>query len=68
MDKLSEREDKIFAQRDKIEKEIARTAGVKLTPLQLLRLRQLFSDFERCEKAITHIQETMDELKEVVTA
>jgi len=65
---LKERESLYYSKRDSIEKEINRVLGIELQALQLLRVRQLVSDFERYEKAIENVEERVKELRQVVTA
>jgi hypothetical protein len=65
---LKERESLYYSKRDGIEKEINRVLGIELQALQLLRVRQLVSDFERYEKAIENVEERVKELRQVVTA
>jgi hypothetical protein len=66
--KLNERESLFYSKRDEIEKEINRVLGIELQALQLLRIRQLISDFEKYETAIQNIEEDRRELRQVVTA
>lgn len=66
LEMLREREDKIFAERDKIENAISEIAGVKLNGTQMLLLRSHFEHLEKCDKTIENIHEERYELNQAV--
>lgn len=66
IEELTQREEKIFAQRDEYERKISEVIGSELSSLQFLQLRQLFADVEKCEQGIERIQERIKDLSEAV--
>lgn len=66
IEELRKREEKIFDQRDGYERKISEIIGSELSSSQLLQLKQLFADIERCEEGIARIQERMDDIAQAI--
>ena len=66
MAELREREEKIIDLRDGYERKINEVIGSELSTSQLLQLKQLCADIERCEQGIERIQERMDYLAQAI--
>jgi ubiquinone biosynthesis protein UbiJ len=62
MEELEQRLEKIFDQRDGYERNISEVIGRELSPSQLLELKQLCADIERCEQGIERTQERIEDL------
>ena len=66
LEKLAQREEIIFAERDKIEASIHDIIGAKLTGTQFLLLRTQFRRWEEHERVIENIHEERYELNQAV--
>ena len=61
-EQLATQEEKIFAQRDKYERDICEIVGVQLTSEQMWKLRQAFEGYEQCERGIGRVQDRLSNL------
>jgi hypothetical protein len=64
LEKLKEQEDRIFARRDEMEKQVNTAAGRKLSSLEFQIIRQAIAEFEECERRIEKVQERMNDVRE----
>ena len=61
-EQLATQEEKIFAQRDKYERDMCEITGMQLTSEQIWKLRQACDGYEQCERGITRVQDRMSDL------